>query len=55
MIAGGGPMAFLPATMFLINEVATMLPRALQGKKWYIENFGKKAPKDRMAAIPGIL
>jgi 3-oxo-5-alpha-steroid 4-dehydrogenase 1 len=55
MIAGGGPRNFLPAAMFVVNEVATMLPRALQGKRWYLKKFGEKAPKERKAVIPGVL
>jgi 3-oxo-5-alpha-steroid 4-dehydrogenase 1 len=54
MIAGGGPLNFLPAAIFVLNEIATMLPRALQGKRWYEKKFGDKAPK-RKAAIPGII
>lgn len=54
MIAGGGPLNFLPATIFVLNEIATMLPRALQGKRWYENKFGDKAPKKK-AAIPGII
>lgn len=54
MIIGGGPTKFLPAALFVINEVATMLPRALAGKRWYENKFGKKAP-ERMAAIPGVI
>jgi 3-oxo-5-alpha-steroid 4-dehydrogenase 1 len=54
MIAGGGPLKFLPATLFVVNELATMVPRALQGKRWYLKKFGDKAP-ERKAAIPGLL
>ncbi|KAI5784668.1 3-oxo-5-alpha-steroid 4-dehydrogenase-domain-containing protein [Geopyxis carbonaria] len=54
MIAGGGPIVFLPATLFLVNELATMIPRALQGKRWYEKKFGSKAPK-RKAGIPWVL
>ncbi|KAF4637335.1 hypothetical protein G7Y89_g754 [Cudoniella acicularis] len=45
----------VPARNFLINEIATMLPRAIQGKHWYIERFGKEAIAGRKAVIPGIL
>lgn len=53
-LIGGGPARFLPAALFVINEIATMLPRAIQGKGWYEEKFGKKAPK-RWAAVPGFV
>ncbi|KAF8545034.1 3-oxo-5-alpha-steroid 4-dehydrogenase-domain-containing protein [Trichophaea hybrida] len=54
MIAGGGPVNFLPAAMFVVNEIATMGPRALQGKRWYEKKFGDKAPRDRKAVVPGV-
>lgn len=50
-----GGMACVPARTFLINEVATMLPRALQGRQWYIERFGKERIGSKKAIIPGIL
>jgi 3-oxo-5-alpha-steroid 4-dehydrogenase 1 len=31
-----------PARAFLVNEITTMLPRALQGKRWYVKKFGKE-------------
>ena len=40
---------------FVVNEIATMLPRALQGKRWYVEKFGKERVGKRGAVIPGIL
>ena len=45
----------LPARNFLINEIAAMLPRALQGREWYIEKFGKEKVGNRKAIIPGLL
>ena len=45
----------VPARSFLINEVATMFPRALQGKQWYIDRFGKERVGKRKAIIPGII
>jgi 3-oxo-5-alpha-steroid 4-dehydrogenase 1 len=54
MIAGGGPVNFLPAALFIINEIATMAPRALQGKRWYLKKFGSKAPQ-RKIVVPGVL
>lgn len=44
-----------PAKWFLLNEVSTMLPRAVQGKQWYIERFGKEKVGNRKAVIPGII
>jgi len=45
----------VPARNFLINEIAAMLPRAVQGKKWYIEKFGKEKIGGKKAVLPGIL
>ncbi|EME44749.1 hypothetical protein DOTSEDRAFT_130290 [Dothistroma septosporum NZE10] len=45
----------VPARSFLINEIATMLPRALAGRRWYIEKFGKERVGNRKAVIPGLL
>ncbi|CAL3967416.1 hypothetical protein PZA11_003724 [Diplocarpon coronariae] len=45
----------VPARIFLLNEIATMLPRAVQGKKWYEERFGREKTAGRKAIIPGIL
>ncbi|OCK81156.1 3-oxo-5-alpha-steroid 4-dehydrogenase-like protein [Lepidopterella palustris CBS 459.81] len=44
-----------PARSFLINEIATMLPRALQGWRWYVAKFGRDNVGDRKAIIPGLL
>ncbi len=43
-----------PARNFLLNEIATMLPRAVQGKRWYIARFGKEKVGGKKAIIPGI-
>ncbi|PSR82317.1 3-oxo-5-alpha-steroid 4-dehydrogenase-domain-containing protein [Coniella lustricola] len=45
----------LPALMFLVNEVATMLPRAVSGRRWYAERFGEEKIRKRRAIIPGLL
>ncbi|EKD13676.1 uncharacterized protein L3040_005699 [Drepanopeziza brunnea f. sp. 'multigermtubi'] len=45
----------VPARTFLLNEIATMVPRAVQGKNWYVERFGKEGTAGRKAIIPGIL
>lgn len=50
-----GGLACAPARTFLINEVATMLPRALQGKQWYVERFGKERIGYKKAVIPGMI
>lgn len=50
-----GGLACVPARNFVVNEIATMLPRALGGKRWYIERFGKEKIGNRKAVIPGIL
>ena len=36
-----------PATWFVVAEVATMLPRAVEGRRWYAEKFGKRAVGNR--------
>lgn len=50
-----GGMSCFPARIFVVNEVATMLPRAVQGKQWYMERFGKDRIKGKYAVIPGII
>ncbi|KAF2256423.1 3-oxo-5-alpha-steroid 4-dehydrogenase-like protein [Trematosphaeria pertusa] len=45
----------IPARTFLVNEVATMLPRAVQGKRWYEKKFGKDKVGNRKAVIPGLV
>ncbi|KAB8300840.1 hypothetical protein EYC80_002768 [Monilinia laxa] len=52
IMAGSG---CVPARNFLVNEVTTMLPRALQGKAWYVKRFGKEKVGSRKAILPGIL
>ena len=49
-----GGLACVPARSFVINEIFAMLPRAVQGKSWYMERFGKKSIAGRKAVIPGI-
>ncbi|KAK0704886.1 3-oxo-5-alpha-steroid 4-dehydrogenase-domain-containing protein [Lasiosphaeris hirsuta] len=43
-----------PARCFVVNEVAAMLPRAVAGKKWYVERFGAEKIKNKWAVIPGV-
>lgn len=50
-----GGSAFVPGRNFVVNEVATMSARAISGKQWYIERFGKEKIAGRKAIIPGIL
>lgn len=41
-----------PALWFLINEVATMSPRAVRSRKWYEKKFGKRAVAGRGGVAP---
>ncbi|KAK3063316.1 hypothetical protein LTS18_001378 [Coniosporium uncinatum] len=41
-----------PAAWFVVNEVCTMLPRAVQGRKWYEGRFGKRAVGGRGGGLP---
>lgn len=50
-----GGLNCVPARIFFINEITSMLPRALNGHKWYLEKFGKEKVGGRKAVIPGIL
>ena len=49
LMAGSG---CVPARNFVLNEIATMLPRAVQGKQWYIKRFGKENVGGKKAIIP---
>ncbi|RCI17032.1 hypothetical protein L249_3099 [Ophiocordyceps polyrhachis-furcata BCC 54312] len=44
-----------PAWAFLVNEVFAMLPRAIRGKAWYVDRFGREKVGRRRAIIPGLL
>ncbi|KAF2100844.1 3-oxo-5-alpha-steroid 4-dehydrogenase [Rhizodiscina lignyota] len=50
-----GGWACAPARTFVVNEIATMLPRALSGWDWYVEKFGREKVGKRKAIIPGLL
>ena len=50
-----GGLGCIPARAFLINEIAAMLPRAIRGREWYIDRFGREKVGRRKAVIPGIL
>lgn len=43
-----------PARAFLVNELFAMFPRAVRGKKWYVEQFGEDKVGKKWAAIPGV-
>ncbi|CAI4217183.1 unnamed protein product [Parascedosporium putredinis] len=44
----------VPARAFLINEIATMFPRAVKGKWWYVEKFGEDKVGKKWAVLPGV-
>lgn len=48
------PLYQTPPWLFVVNEVALMLPRALSGHRWYHEKFNDY-PRDRKAIIPFVL
>lgn len=50
-----GGLGCIPARCFVINEISTMLPRALQGRKWYLERFGTDQIGNRKAVVPGLI
>jgi 3-oxo-5-alpha-steroid 4-dehydrogenase 1 len=50
-----GGLHCVPARTFLVNEISTMLPRALQGKRWYVQKFGQEKVGSRKAIIPGLI
>lgn len=51
----GGLREFTPGRSFFVNEVAVMLPRAVQGWDWYVEKFGRDKVGNRKAIIPGLI
>ncbi|KAI0343680.1 hypothetical protein BDW22DRAFT_1356190 [Trametopsis cervina] len=46
--------SFQPPWIFLLSEVAVMLPRAYRGHKWYHDRF-PDYPKERKAIIPFVI
>ena len=44
-----------PPWVFVLAEIALMLPRAYKGHLWYKERFGVAYPKERKAVIPFVL
>ncbi|KAH7039911.1 3-oxo-5-alpha-steroid 4-dehydrogenase-domain-containing protein [Microdochium trichocladiopsis] len=51
-VAGG--FAFAPARAFLLNEIFSMLPRAVKGGEWYRQKFGAEKVNKKWIIIPGI-
>lgn len=50
-----GGLGCVPARNFVVSEVATMMPRALQGRRWYVARFGKEKVGGRKAVVPGLI
>ncbi|MCJ1259424.1 hypothetical protein MMC24_007261 [Lignoscripta atroalba] len=50
-----GGLGCVPARNFVINEITTMTPRAVQGWNWYVQRFGKEKIGSRKAVLPGVL
>jgi 3-oxo-5-alpha-steroid 4-dehydrogenase 1 len=50
-----GGLACGPARTFVVNEVASMLPRAWNGWYWYVDRFGRDKVGNRKAVIPGLI
>jgi 3-oxo-5-alpha-steroid 4-dehydrogenase 1 len=44
----------VPARAFVLNEIFTMLPRAVRGKWWYVERFGEEKIGKKWAILPGV-
>ncbi|KAK6498020.1 hypothetical protein TWF506_004263 [Arthrobotrys conoides] len=53
LIAAGG-WECAPAINFLVNEIASMTPRAFQGVEFYKRKFGRRLP-ERKAVVPFLL
>lgn len=41
-----------PGSMFLVAELAAMIPRAVRTQAWYRRTFGDRYPKNRKIVIP---
>lgn len=53
VLAGGLGLGWnTPALWFLVNELVTMSPRAVTGRRWYVEKFGKRAVGGRGGILP---
>jgi len=44
-----------PPWVFLFLEIATMVPRAVRGHRWYHQRFKESYPRERRAVIPWLL
>ncbi|EPQ31538.1 uncharacterized protein PFL1_00871 [Pseudozyma flocculosa PF-1] len=45
----------IPPFLFALVEVSVMLPRAVNGHKWYQKTFGERYPRERKAVIAFVL
>ncbi|SCV67997.1 BQ2448_118 [Microbotryum intermedium] len=43
-----------PPTVFVMQEILVMFPRAVSGHRWYRSTFGDEWPKSRKIVIPGL-
>lgn len=50
-----GGLNCTPARISLFNEISTMLPRALQGRPWYIQKSGKDKVGNRKAVVSDLI
>lgn len=50
-----GGLNCVPARSFLLNEIFAMFPRALQGRQWYIDKFGREKIGKKKAIIPFVI
>ena len=50
-----GGLNCVPARNFVLAEITTMSLRALQGRQWYVEKFGKEKVGNRKAFLPGLI
>jgi 3-oxo-5-alpha-steroid 4-dehydrogenase 1 len=48
------PVLIAPEWLFVVNEIAAMVPRAIRAQAWYRDTFGERFPKDRKIVIPGL-
>lgn len=44
-----------PPWLFLVAELAVMLPRAIRGHRWYHDTFDRTYPSQRHAVLPGLI
>ncbi|KAN0063484.1 hypothetical protein ACQY0O_003931 [Thecaphora frezii] len=48
----GATLVSMPPLLFALVEVSVMLPRAVNGHRWYKKRFGERYPKERKAVVP---